>query len=338
MRLPNGYGSVTKLSGNRRRPFIIKKTIGFDENGHPIYNIIGYAETKEDGLKILASYNDEPWDVEKSKITLAQLFDQWKISKAPKLGNDNRKNIISAYKHCIKYCNHPYKSLKTKQMQQTIDECGYGYSTQSNIKKFWKHIDAFAFEEDIITKCYSTTLKSDPIPDTTRDRFSDEEIDTLWEHQNDFWVDIALILIYSGWRISELLALTPSDIDLNNNTMSGGIKTNSGKNRIVPIHSLIRPFIEKRLEDGGPKLISSKGKGISHTKFRVNWKEMTRSLGIEKTPHECRHTFESLLDNAGANRRCIDLIMGHKSKDVGNRVYNHKTIQQLKESVELVTR
>ena len=60
-------------------------------------------------------------------------------------------------------------------------------------------------------------------------------------------------------------------------------------------------------------------------------------LGIEKTPHECRHTFESRLDSAGANRKCIDLMMGHKSKDVGNRVYNHKTIQDLKIAIELVT-
>lgn len=58
-------------------------------------------------------------------------------------------------------------------------------------------------------------------------------------------------------------------------------------------------------------------------------------LNINKTPHECRHTFESVLDSKGANRRCIDLMMGHVSKDVGNRVYNHKTIDELKTAIEL---
>ena len=42
-------------------------------------------------------------------------------------------------------------------------------------------------------------------------------------------------------------------------------------------------------------------------------------------------------DSAGANRKCIDLLMGHVSKDTGNRVYNHKTLDELKATVELIT-
>ena len=57
---------------------------------------------------------------------------------------------------------------------------------------------------------------------------------------------------------------------------------------------------------------------------------------MEHVPHECRHTFETMLDNAGANRKCIDMMMGHVSHDIGNRVYNHKTLDQLKENIELL--
>ena len=46
---------------------------------------------------------------------------------------------------------------------------------------------------------------------------------------------------------------------------------------------------------------------------------------------------ETQLDSAGANRKCIDLLMGHVSKDTGNRVYNHKTLDELKATVELIT-
>jgi len=46
--------------------------------------------------------------------------------------------------------------------------------------------------------------------------------------------------------------------------------------------------------------------------------------------------FRSRLDLAGANKRGIDLIMGHKSKDVGERVYTHKTIKELREAIELL--
>jgi hypothetical protein len=38
------------------------------------------------------------------------------------------------------------------------------------------------------------------------------------------------------------------------------------------------------------------------------------------------------------NKVCIDLMMGHKSKEVGERVYTHKTVQELKDAIELITR
>lgn len=338
MRNPNGYGTVAKLSGNRRRPFIIKKVIKWKDNGQPIYEIVGYSDTREAGNILLAEFNRDPWDVDKAKITFEELITLWKEKKAPKLGDSNRKALYSATNHCSKLFKKPYKLIKAYQMQDCIDGCGKGYSIQAAIKNLWGHLDKFALEMDIISRCYSELLTSDPIPETSRDRFSAEEINTIWEHQNEPWVDTVLIFIYSGWRITELLALSPEDIDLKEETMKGGTKTSSGKNRIVPIHSLIRPFIEARLAEGGPRLISYNGKPFSQSQYRIFWKEMMDRFEIDKTPHECRHTFESLLDSAGANRKCIDLMMGHKSKDTGNRVYNHKTVEELKMNIELITR
>ena len=60
-----------------------------------------------------------------------------------------------------------------------------------------------------------------------------------------------------------------------------------------------------------------------------------KNLNMQHTPHECRHTFRSKLDSAGANKKCMDLLMGHKSKEVGERVYTHKTIQELRDALEL---
>ena len=250
MRNPNGYGTVAKLSGQRRRPYIVKKTIGWNDKGHPIYDIIGYAETREAGNIMLAEYNRDPWDVDRAKITLQQLFDLWKEKKAPKLGESNRSSLCSAFKHCSAYVNKPYKQLRSYQMQETIDGCGKGYSTQAAIKNLWGHLDRFALEMDIINRCFSELLTSDPIPPTSRLPFTNDEIKTVWEHQSDPWVDTVLILLYSGWRISEFLNLKPEDIDLKEGTMKGGTKTKAGKNRIVPIHPKIRPLIEQRLAEG----------------------------------------------------------------------------------------
>ena len=338
MRLPNGFGSVAKLSGRRRRPYIVKKTVGWNEKGHPIILIIGYATTREEGLRLLAAYNHDPWDVNMAKLNLQELFDLWLEKKAPKLGESNRIALCSAYRYCQRFGRLPYRSLRAYQMQECIDHCGRGYSTQAAIKNLWRHLDRFALELDILNRSYSVLLTSEPAPPTTRNRFSDAEIDQLWENCAHPFVDVVLILTYSGWRIGELLNMKTTDVDLHERTMRGGNKTKAGKNRVVPIHSLIFPLVQRRMKEGGEYLVGWQGGRLSTTQFRTQWKAAMGSLKISKTPHECRHTFESLLDSAGANRKCIDMMMGHVSKDTGNRIYNHKTVDELRRNLELVTR
>lgn len=332
MKLPKNYGSISKLSGNRRRPYIVRKAN--DQGGN---SIIGYAATREEGLAMLAAYNANPWDIDKAKITLKELFDLWQKKKAPKMGKSNQVSLKSAFKYCEKLGNIPYKQIKAYQMQDCIDGCGKGYSTQGAIKNLWGHLDRFALEMDISSFRYADLLTSDPVPPTSRIPFTKEEIALLWEHQEEPGVDTVLIFLYSGWRISELLALCPDDIDLEAGTMKGGTKTKAGKGRIVPIHPKIRGFIEKRLANNPPRLISQNGKAISSSTYRVLWADIMNKLQMNHTPHECRHTFETMLDAAGGNRRCIDLLMGHTSKDTGNRVYNHKTIDELRKTVELIS-
>ena len=70
MKNPNGYGTVVRLSGNRRRPFAVRKTKGWNDKGHPIYLTIGYYATRTEGMIALAEYNKSPYDVEVKNITL----------------------------------------------------------------------------------------------------------------------------------------------------------------------------------------------------------------------------------------------------------------------------
>ena len=145
-----------------------------------------------------------------------------------------------------------------------------------------------------------------------------------------------LILLYSGWRITELLTLKSENVDLEHGTMKGGIKTRNGKDRVVPIHSKIQPFVEQWMNRGTEYLITDKdGKKMTDTQYRSYFKAIMEQLGFSHCPHECRHTLRSRLDSAGANKKCIDMILGHKSKDVGERVYTHKTVAELKAAIEL---
>lgn len=341
MRLPNGYGSVAKLSGTRRKPFIVKKTVGWNEKGHPIYDIIGYTDSRENGLILLAEYNNDPWDIDAHKMTFQDVYNLWMEKKFPKLGRSTQNALRTSYKHCKQLYNMKYRNIRTYHMQDCIDNCGKGYSTQGAIKNLFGHLDNFALEIDVINKSYAQLTHAAPIPETTKDRFTDEEINKIWdlyEVDHDVWIGTILIFLYSGFRISELLGMKTKDIDFNEMIFTGGVKTSSGKNRIVPIHSLIVDVVKDIYNEDNTYFISNKGRKLSKNEYYNIYYGILEKAGFRKTPHEARHTFRSLLDSAGANKKCIDLMMGHKSKDVGLRRYTHKTLDELREAIELIKR
>ena len=336
IRNPNGYGSVVKLSGNRRNPYAVRKTVGWNAKGYPIYKVIGYFPTREAGMIALAEYNKTPWDIDAEKTTLEDLYNQWLEMKSHKLGESSQRSLKSAYKHTRVLHSMKYKDIKSFHMQDCIDNCGRGASTQAIIKNLFWHLDRFALELDIINKSYVQLTTSETIPESTKTPFTDEEIAILWQHQNEPWVDSILIFLYTGFRRSELLNLEIGDIDLEQKTFKGGVKTTAGKNRIVPIHSSIQKIVERRVQSESKYFINFKGNKLTGNMYYDRWQDVMQKYNMNHTPHECRHTFRSKLDSAGANKRCIDMMMGHKSKDVGERIYTHKTIDEVREAIELI--
>lgn len=110
MKNPNGYGTVTKLSGNRRKPWVVK------EGKSGKQKTIGYTTTREEGLIMLAKYNNDPWDIETDKITLQELYDLWLEKRAVKLGSSNQSSLKSAYKHYSKLGKVRYNQIKSYQI------------------------------------------------------------------------------------------------------------------------------------------------------------------------------------------------------------------------------
>ncbi len=334
-RNPNGYGCVTKLSGNRSRPWCVKVTM-YDEEGYAKQVPIAYAETEEKANILLGQYNNNPWNIDRDKVTLAILYQRWEKIKMPKLGSSNASSLRAAYKHCSKYYGVKYRTLRAYQMQDCIDNCGCQYSTQWAIKNLWGHLDRFAFELDIIEKMYSQIITAPPIPDTNRTPFTPEQVAALWKISGDPWVDTVLIYLYTGFRLTELLGMKSEQVNTDDWYFQNGVKSAAGKGRIVPVHPKIKPLVQALLDQGNTYLFTYNGKKFSQANYYKCWNEVMQKIDADKTPHEARHTFETELDNAKGNRKCIDMLMGHKSKDVGNRVYNHKTIEQLRETIELL--
>lgn len=340
MRNPNGFGSVYKASGNRRKPYIARVTIGWDDSGKQLYRQVGSYETRQKALIALADYNKNPYSVEASTITFAELYEKLAQEKFEKISRSNVNGYTAAYKRCSKIHDVKVVEIRKTHLQSIIDEIEIGWATKKKCKILFNQMFKLALENDIITKDYSqfVTIGSND-SDSNRAPFTDMEIQSLFDNVHKMaWIDTVLIMIYSGLRIGELIIIKTSDVDLEQRTIRGGIKTAAGKNRIIPIHSKIYEFIVNRYNPNNEfLLINDLGKQLKYSNYkREKWEKIMEALDMKHEPHDCRHTFATLMDNAGANKVAIKRIMGHASSDITDRVYTHKDLEELRKAIDLI--
>lgn len=345
LRAPNGYGTVVKLSGRRRCPYEVRVNTRINEWGMPAYDVLGRFSERTEATITLAKYNENPYDISTGRLTFTQVYERWfkmKYENSKKKYSRSTINCTAgAYRKCAALHDRKFKELRTGDLQAILDDHTLSHAYMEHIKNLYSQMYAYALEYDIVQKDYSKfariTKEDDDKPGIP---FTKDEIRLLWEHVDTVpFADTVLIYIYSGWRCAELLTMPVSDISTRDWTFKGGIKTASSKNRIVPIHSLIRPYVTQRLAEGCETLITSNGKPIrSESVYLRLFRNALKQCGIltDHTPHDCRHTFTSLLDSAGANEVCVDRLLGHASKSITRRTYTHKDIEELREAVELI--
>ena len=173
-----------------------------------------------------------------------------------------------------------------------------------------------------------------------RREFSESEINLLWEYSNLDSVKIVLMLIYSGVRVSELLNLKISNVNLDEQTFFvESSKTDSGV-RTVPIADKVLPFWQKFISDSqcGYVLNNTNGKPLKYDNFKRNyWTPLQNDLGLDHTIHETRHTCISMLVSANVNHTIIKKIVGHKSKmDLTEKVYTHINPKELVNAINKI--
>lgn len=348
LRNANGYGSVVKLSGNRRKPFEVRVNTRMDERYYPVYDVLGRFATREEGLIALAEYNRNPYSITDRDMTFAQLYEKFYKNKYEYSGKTYSQSSIkctkTAYKHCSTLYDITYSKLRADDFRSVLAQNNskgkpLSHALQEHIKNLFTQMDKYALQNDVIEKGYasfaSITVAEDDTPGVP---FTADELRILWDNKNILWVDSILIYIYSGWRISELILMPAEDIDLKEKTFKGGLKTAASRNRIVPIHSKIYAFVENRLTAHPGMLFALNGQPITTGAYTKLFKQTLSDIGITTyhTPHDCRHTFASLLDSAGVNQVCIDRLIGHASGTLTTRTYTHKSIEELREAVEMI--
>lgn len=340
MRKPNGYGTIKKLSGNRRRPFV------FLVSEHGRQKPIQYFTTQVEAEIFQADYNKLHFHrpLPGHQITLAELYHRW--LPAHIADTDPSDSALASYansfKHlsCLQY--EPFQNLKYMDYQRVLDgmrKSGLSYSSLKKVRSLVSLLEKYANKIELTNKSYAPLLsigKNKAI--RPHKPFSRQKINRLWQHVGEPGVDTVLILLYTGMRVGEMLHLQKSDVNLR----QGYIRITRSKTvsgiRTIPIHHRVLPLISKRMKFLGSNLITdSEGKPYNYSLYCILWREVMHSINADgHTTHDCRHTVATLLDNAGANETAKRRILGHAGGDVTERVYTHKGLRQLRKCIELL--
>lgn len=345
MRLPNGYGSVYKLSGKRRKPYVARITANckYDKDtktGKLEYRILGYFETRKDALQKLADYHTNPYSIENETVTFSEIYEKWSETKFDKISRSNVNGYKASYAVCESLYNMRMVDIKATHLQNVMDTCGKGYGTRRKLKVLLNQIYNYSVQNDVIDKNYANFVKIGEKDDKKKIHkpFSKKEIAILWENINRMeFIDTILIMIYTGLRPGELGLIKNQDIHLEERYFKGGLKTLAGKNRVIPINKKIEPFLKSRMSNNEYLITNHESKQMSYYNYRTEkFGRIMEQLEMNHLPHDCRHTFASLMDSAGANKICIKRIMGHASNDITDKVYTHKEMDELIESIDLI--
>lgn len=339
MKLPNGYGSVTKLTGNRRRPYMVRITTGFTDEGRQLMKILGYYAKRTEALNALAEYNQSPYDVESVGLTFAQVHERWEAATYVD-GKEQSNQYKAAYKRCAPLWDIPFKDIKTAQFQQVINDCDRGYATKKAIRIVCNLMAKYALANDIIVKNYVELTSLPPqVESRIHNPLTKKELAILWENSKDIKVQAVLILCYTGMRPTELVKVEKANVDFENKFFVGGMKTAAGRGRRIPIADKIFDFFKDACERSAGEYIFSdeRGKNISYDAYRSRyWEPVMNMFKMDHLPGDGRHTCASLLDDKDVNVKIKKLILGHASSDVTERVYTHKTLEQLLEAINLI--
>lgn len=301
VRLPNSYGGIRKLSGKRRRPYQVVVTVGWElvnDKKKQIQKTIGYAATKAEALTMLADYNVNPIDVDKSKVTFAEVWDKWLPTQEGK-SDSKQRQLRTVYKKSEKLHNLPLSSITLPQLQKIADDNAPSHSYRQQFiiayRSMFDYAKRYGYVKDDVAKLLVNTAQ------TAKPKvniFSYDEFRNMPEQYNLFF--------YTGLRVGEMLDLRAEDIH-NDVIHVRGTKT-ANSERYVPLHPMIKDLIPTKgkvwhYENCYTKLLNAMQEYCSHT------------------PHDMRKTFATVCYLSGVDDVVTKRLMGHAIKDLTHSTY-----------------
>ncbi|TAH62237.1 MAG: site-specific integrase [Gottschalkiaceae bacterium] len=340
MRRENGAGTVYMLSGNRRRPWVAAKTVGWDTGeddeikGVQKRKIIGYYETEDEAMLALLTYKEKPHvTIVDEKTTVKELFKMlFKDAEKEGLSKSSIDILKASYRAIESLKNESLYSLTSMDFQFIIDSliedpnAKSSFSKLNKIKSLVSKMYDILIMHKVMNVNHAKFISLRGVKEGEVPPFPEKDIQTLFNNDKDRIAKSSLILAYTGLRISEFLELRKFlNVDLKRWLIVGGNKTEAGKDRAIAIHPYIQKYVEYFFNEfpESEYLFSRNGEKVTADYYRRYYHNpLIERLKLSNlNPHSFRHTAASKMKMAGMDDKAITDMIGHVSIDFTNKRY-----------------
>lgn len=314
----NGTGNITKLSGNRTKPWQARKA-GV---------MIGTYSTRVEAQRALDRLSDT--DVsEKFNLTFSQVYDLWMPEHFRDISESATKTYIAAYNNCKELYDQQFRKLRTSDFQSVIiamEEKGLSKSYCEKVLQLFGQLSDWAIREGIVSVNYARHCTIVAKQKTEGRVFTEEELAKIKSSTN-MAAPLVRILLATGCRGNELFSARIEDCY--DGFFVGGSKTKTGKNRIIAVASYgaedYKNLLQQAKDCGGDLLVSSFPGNKQYKNFaKREFKQLMDELGIKGyTPYDCRHTFATIATRGGMDKQILRRVLGHADLSVTDKYYTH---------------
>jgi integrase len=281
-------------------------------------------------------------------ITLGEWASAWlSVYKNGTEYNTQKMYMHIVNKYVLQLGHLPLVKVKTAHLQKVVNENATKGTTMKQFKLTLGQIFEQAIINDMLMKNPAKGLKLPAIAKKHNKRsLTDDEVERIKCLQLDERTRCFIfLLLYTGMRKSEVLALTKTDIDMeqmtitvskslvfmkNQSFVKDNPKTAAGV-RSIPILEPLRPvlFAYMARVKGSLLFSATSGETVTMTSYRRMYEKFCTAMGTKEiTAHIFRHNFATILYSAGVDIKAAQSILGHKSITVTMDIYTHLGTRQ----------
>lgn len=322
-------------------------------NGKSKY-LYSTANTEREAVK---DFNKQMLELEE-EVEKASAFvnvaNKWASEHFPTLALNTLKSYKVSLKRAIEYFSDtPINEIEADDVSKYVNSLKKKNYAKKTIKErlaVLKEIFKFAILQKYVkaTPCQFIAVPKDAKASKKREAATAEEEIIIKNLSDDVpFGYLAKFFLYTGCRRGEALAVSPADIDYDNQTVridktvvwQGNFpqikpipKTEAGE-RFIPLLDFLMPELEKRRKN---KYIFQNeiGKLFKDHEYEKRWKDLKKSANINCTAHQLRHSYTTMLFDAGIDVKTAQTWLGHKDIKTTLDIYTHLSKSRLDQSIK----